>query len=105
MLKKPLNKTHDQAMEYWLEKHPLFCFRHHTGMASYSQNHINAKLVETSPDLDGFPILTYWNKDALKYGHFSMKDSAQLMMEDCKNFRSTSFVITVDEYIMKKDNS
>lgn len=102
LLTKPQGKTHEEAMRYWLEQHPKFCFRHHTGMASYSQNHIDAKLTENSLDLDGFPILTYWNEDALAYGHFSMQDSQRLMLEDCRHFRSSSFVVTVDEYVMKR---
>lgn len=103
MLTKPEGVTHEEAMTYWLERHPAFCFRHHSGMASYSQNHIDELLTENSIPLDGFPILTYWNEDALRFGHFSMKDSQKLMLEDCRHFRSTSFVITVDEYIMKQE--
>lgn len=102
LLTKPEGRTHEQAMEYWLECHPSFCFRHHSGMASYSQNHIDKLLTDDSIPLDGFPILTYWNEDALRFGHFSMKDSKELMVEDCRHFRSTSFVCTVDEYIMKR---
>ena len=105
LLTKPADRTHEQAMEYWLDKHPSFCFRHHSGMASYSQNHIDKRLTEDSIPLDGFPILTYWNEDALRFGHFSMKDSKELMVKDCRHFRSTSFVITVDEYIMKRPAS
>ena len=102
LLTKPEDRTHEQAMEYWLERHPSFCFRHHSGMASYSQNHIDKILTDDSIPLDGFPILTYWNEEALRFGHFSMKDSKELMVEDCRHFRSTSFVCTVDEYIMKR---
>ncbi len=105
MLTKPEGVTHEEAMTYWLERHPAFCFRHHSGMASYSQNHIDELLTENSIPLDGFPILTYWNEDAFRFGHFSMKDSRKLMLEDCRHFRSTSFVVTVDEYIMKQEES
>ena len=105
LLTRPVDKTHEQAMEYWLERHPTFCFRHHSGMASYSQNHVDEVLTEDSLPLDGFPILTYWNEDALRFGHFSMEDSKRLMVEDCRHFRSTSFVVTVDEYIMKRPRS
>ncbi|MCH5277659.1 MAG: hypothetical protein J1E80_07470 [Desulfovibrionaceae bacterium] len=102
LLTKPVNKTHDDAMKYWVERHPEFCFRHHTGMASYSQNHIDRILTDESIPLDGFPILAYWNDDALRYGHFSREDTKALMLDDCSHFRSTSFVITVDEYVMKR---
>lgn len=105
MLAKPADKTHEEAMDYWLEQHPHFCFRHHSGMASYSQNHVDSLLMEGSPPLDGFPMLSYWNEDALRFGHFSMRDSKKLMMEDCRHFRSTSFVMTMDEYVMKRPPS
>jgi len=102
LLTRPEGKSHADAMQYWITQHPLFCFRHHTGMAAYSQYHINQRLTPDSPELDGFPILSYWNADAFRYGHFSREDTKDLMMEDCRGFRSTSFVVSVEEYVMKR---
>ena len=101
MLTKPNNKTHDEAMEYWIHFHPEKCFRHHSGMAAYYQNHIEQYLTKDSLRIDGFPELYYWNEDALKFGHFSQKNSKDIINTDCTHFRSTSFVITTHEIIMK----
>lgn len=102
MLTKPVDKTHDEAMAYWLGRHPEFCLTHHTGMASYTQNHIDRILSGNSPLLDGFADISYWNEDAFRFGHFSRPDSMELMLADCRNFRSTSSVVPVTEWILAR---
>lgn len=101
LLIKPHNKTHDEAMQYWIAEHPVKTIIHHYGMASYNQNHLDAKLVPQSPDIDGINCLLYWNLDALKFGHFSRPDSKEVIMEDCTHFRSDTYCLITDEYIMK----
>lgn len=101
LLTRPEGISHADAMAWWLEKHPHFCIRHHTGMAYYSQNHMSQIIGQDAPRVDGFASLAYWNEAALKYGHFSRADSCEKMLEDCSHFRSASNVVTVDEYILK----
>lgn len=101
LLTKPADKTHDEAMKCWIEDHPQLCYRYLSGMATYFQNHIDERLTEDSLPLDGFPILSYWNLDALKFGHFCSEEIKAILVADCMKFRSTSFVVTVDEYILK----
>jgi len=101
LLTKPADKTHDEAMKHWIEEHPQLCYRYLSGMATYFQNHIDKRLTKDSLPLDGFPVLSYWNLDALKYGHFCSEEIKKLLVADCMKFRSTSFVVTVDEYIFK----
>lgn len=100
MLSKPEGKSHAEAMAYWLSQHPRFCLTHHTGMASYTQNHIDRSLLPGSPPLDGFADISYWNDDAFRFGHFSRPDSMELMLNDCRHFRSTSCVVPVTEWII-----
>lgn len=102
MLTRPHGKSREECMQYWIENHPQKCFKHHSGMAAYAQNHIENTLEDNSIALDCFASLLYWNLDALKFGHYSQPDSKQVILEDTTHFRSTSHQLTMDEFIIKK---
>lgn len=105
MLSRPVNKSLEQALDYWLNGHSIYALRHHTGMACYYQNHIRERLTEDSAHIDGFPMALYWNEDARKWGTFSRPDSKELWEKDIVHFRSTSYRLLLDEYIMRRPAS
>ena len=105
LMTKPEDRSHDEAMRYWLEKHAPLSLLHSSGMARYVQNHIDRTVIPGVSSLNSFAETNYWNMDALKYGQFSQPDSQHILVEDCKNFRSAkgnfATPLTMYEYIMK----
>ncbi|WP_294447061.1 hypothetical protein [uncultured Mailhella sp.] len=98
---KPDFMSHDEAVSYQILEHPAKCFVHHSGMACYTQNHVNDYVVPGPSTVDNFTILHFWNLDAIRFGMFSQPDSRRVISEDCNHFRSTTWPIHVDQYIMK----
>ncbi len=101
MLIRPRGVGHADAMRHWIEVHPAKALEHHSGLAAYTQNHVDECLTDDAPDIDGFNSLLYWNLDALRYGHFSRPDSASIIQEDCAHFRSITYTLAAEHYIMK----
>ena len=101
----PEERTHDEAMRFWLETHAPLSLLHSSGMARYVQNHITGTIIPGVSSLNSFAETHYWNMNALKYGQFSQPDSQKILVEDCKNFRSSkgnfATALTMYEYIMK----
>lgn len=102
LLVRPAGVSHEAAMRHWLHVHAPKALEHHTGLAAYSQFHVHARLLPDAPEIDGINSLLYWNLDALKYGHFSTRDSRRIILEDCAHFRAVTHIIAARRYVFRQ---
>lgn len=86
---------------YWKKNHGEIALTHHIGTSAYKQNHIIEALKEAPVEWNGIVMLSYWNEDAFKYGHFPREDSLEIVKEDGSHFMEVFRAFYAEEYVIK----
>lgn len=96
----------DQRVEdfhaYWRKNHAEIALTHHIGAGMYKQNHIVDTIQEAPVDWNGIVMLSYWNVEAFRLGHFSRPDSLEVVKKDGAHFMEVFRAFYAEEYILKR---
>ena len=95
--------SHDQFVDYWLQRHVPLVLKHLTGMWRYITNVVTASLIPGAPEIDGVVELHVRELEDLtdRERFYDSPEGQQIMSADSSRFLSRPSRSLATEYVLR----
>jgi uncharacterized protein (TIGR02118 family) len=96
------DRTHEQFVDHWLNRHVPLALRHHPGLTKYVTNVVDQRLSASAPELDGIAELHFGDAGEPPPAMFDSPEGERAIREDIARFIGDTKAYRVAEYVQKR---